>query len=69
MSTAEEKAEPFVMSAITEIVAGNNRAEGDYILVANMTVDSEGLLYTWQWFWSPKAPVQKGQQSGQANGT
>lgn len=57
---SDETAEPHMQSAIAEIVDGNHWAAGDYLLVAEATVDEGGLLYTWRWAWSPKAQEHTG---------
>ena len=60
----DKTAGPHMENAIREIVDGNNWAHGDYLIVAQASVDENGLLYTWRWAWSPKAPEHVGRVEG-----
>ena len=53
-------AEPHMADAVQEIVTGNGRAHGDYLIVCQATSDENGVLYSWRWAWSPKAPEHVG---------
>jgi hypothetical protein len=58
---SDKTAGPHMEDAIREIIDGNNRADGDYLIVAQAAVDENGLLYSWRWAWSPQAPHHTGQ--------
>jgi hypothetical protein len=53
---SEKLAEPHIAAAVKEIIDGNGKAEGEYIIVINPVVQDETIIYSWRWFWSPKAP-------------
>ena len=59
-STSEERADVHIAAAVSEIIKGNNRADGDYVIVISPSVTDGACIYTWQWFWSPRAPERTG---------
>lgn len=56
----DKAAEPHMAGAVREIIDGNARAHGDYLIVCQATADENGVLYSWRWAWSPQAPEHVG---------
>jgi hypothetical protein len=55
--TEDERITPLVKDAVNAVLDSNNRAQGDYILIAEISYADDESQFKWRWFWSPKAPA------------
>jgi hypothetical protein len=59
---SEDDASPKVHDVVTEILAINHAAAGEYVVIVNVRVLDDGAItYDWRWFWSPAVPVHEGE--------
>jgi len=49
-----------VAKVVEGVIAVNGGGHGDYLLVVQASNGEDGLMFTWQWAWSPQVPKHTG---------
>lgn len=57
---SDEAATGHMAEAVQEIIKANGGGRGDYLIICEASSDEDGMLFTWRWAWSPRAPRHGG---------